>query len=192
MTRALPPLLLALALAGCQASTRPPTPKEWKVRLDTRASDRPAGEVEFIRLATQAGTFEIEASRLALEKDASGAVRAFATITIEGREETNRDLEAIAKRREILVTEDLDAEDQERLDELRRLDGTAFDREYHRCQVTVQDETIALYERASRDVQDPGIRRFALRTLPDLRKHRVILGEVQGPAVQIAGGAPGN
>ena len=192
MSRVPAPLLLALALASCQAPVRPPAQREWNVRVESPSIARPEGEEEFIRLASQAATFEIEAARLALEKDTSGAVRAFATITIEGRKETKLDLEALAKRREIPLPENLGAEDRQALDELRRLDGHEFDCAYVRCEMTAQDETIALFERVSRDATDPGIRKFALRTLSDLRKHRVILGEVQGPAVRVAHGTPGN
>jgi len=147
---------------------------------------------EFVRNAIQGGVFEVESSRVALEKASSGAVRAFATTMIDDHGKANTDLNAIARRNRGDVPETLDEEHQKKLEDLKKLEGPAFDREYLRCQIAAHDAAIALFERASRESQDRELKDFATRTLPVLRNHRTRLDDIQGSPTKEARNTTGN
>src|ERR1700709_2377181 len=63
--------------------------------------------------------------------------------------------------------------DQNNLDTLTSLNGTAFDKKFADMMVVSHQQTIALFERAasSSGVPDGGLRNFAAGKLPTLRMH---------------------
>lgn len=165
---------------GLEAGYGSSTPE--KAGTKPAADTRPQAwsDDEFVRKAVQAGVFEIESSRLALEKSSSGTVRAFATMTIDDHAKANQDLAEIARRNRGDVPDTLDLDHQKELENLRKLEGPEFDREYLECQVKSHDQAIALFERAAREAHDKELKDFATKTLPVLRKHRSHLEDMQG------------
>jgi putative membrane protein len=136
-----------------------------------------AEDRKFVEKANQGGIFEVKTSRLALEKSVSGPTREFAQMMIDDHGKANRDLEAIVKKKGGRVTDVLDAEHQEKLDQLRTKDGRDFEAAYRDAQTKSHDEAIRLFERASKEADDADIRYFANRLLPTLREHRKHLDE---------------
>lgn len=55
---------------------------------------------------------------------------------------------------------------------LSSADGQDFDRRYAESMgVEAHRETIALFEKASKEARDPEVKAFATKTLPNLREH---------------------
>jgi putative membrane protein len=173
--------VFALSLCACRSHDR----------SDERRSESPSSgmsqpssasltsaERNFAEKALRGGQFEVETSRLALQKASSGQLRDFANMMITDHGQANRDLESLARRKGIYAPTTLDAEHQAKLDELRRLDGPQFDEEYRKMQIEAHDAAIQLFERASQECRDTDLRTFASQTLPTLQKHRSHLDEV--------------
>jgi putative membrane protein len=134
----------------------------------------------FIDKATQGGLFEVESSRLALDKNASAQNRSFANMMITDHSKANQALEKLVREKGGRVPTVLDTDLQAKLDDLRHKEGAAFDRAYHEAQVKAHDDAIALFESASRDCDDPELKAFAAKTLPTLRMHRSHLDVDEG------------
>ena len=146
----------------------------------TRASTPKLSSEErrFTEEALRSGQFEIEISRLALQKASSGKVRDFATMMVADHGQANRDLESLARKNGIYAPTTLDPDNQAKLDELRRLDGPAFDKEFQEVQVALHDRAIRSFDEASRECRDEELRNFVIRTLPTLQQHRSYLDDV--------------
>jgi putative membrane protein len=130
-------------------------------------------DLEFITGATQGGMFEVESSRIALDKEVSDETREFARMMVDDHTMSGNKLQAILERKSGEPPEQTMSDAQQReLEELRGLEGAAFDARYHECQVVAHDKAIALFERAGRMCDDADLRNFALATLPTLREHR--------------------
>jgi len=172
-------LLVAVGLALCAChsdhSTRseePPSTRSAASLNETNSRSFSTSDRDFIDEAMQGGMFEVESSRLALEKNASAANRSFANMMIEDHTKANESLEKIVHEKGGTVPITLSPDMQDKLDELRQASGAAFDHTYHDMQVKAHDEAIALFEREARDADDADLKSFAQRTLPTLRMHR--------------------
>jgi putative membrane protein len=126
---------------------------------------------DFLTEAAQSSLFEIEASRVALARGGSAAVRRFAEATLRERVSVDTDLEQLAQSVGVVLPSRLSDEFQARLAVLEQLTGTDFDRAYARnVGVLAQEQALAAFERAA----DPGgarVQRFAADQIPALRAH---------------------
>jgi len=131
-----------------------------------------AQDLQFATLAAGNGLYEVEAARLALTRATRSDVREFAQMLVDHHTVTNRDLASIANGMGLSVPAMLPADKQIKLNLLSAASGPEFDR--HFLAVTgIEDHQadIALYERASREVQSTQLQTFAGRTLPALQMH---------------------
>lgn len=178
MKRTLTCALLALPLAtGCWGDGHESTTTMTRARIEDGRkplSEQPTIvmlDKEFVEKAAQAGLFEVESSKLALDKQVSAATRDFAQMMIRDHEAAHGELVDIARRKSIEVAKDLDGENRGRIAELSRLDDQQFEQRYREMQVVAHEDAITLFERGSRELRDAELRAFAVETLPVLERH---------------------
>lgn len=127
---------------------------------------------EFVEEAASSGMFEVQSSQLAQQRAADRDTQQFAQQMVIDHRRANEELTAIAQRQGLTVPTQLLPRHAKMIDELRGLQGEAFERRYHELQEQAHKEAIKLFEDASQTLQDPELRRFAERTLPTLTSHR--------------------
>jgi len=126
---------------------------------------------EFLTDAAQASLFEIQASRIALARAGSAAVRRFAESTLRDRVAIDTDLEQLARSVGVVLPSRLSDEFQARLAVLEQLTGGDFDRAYARnVGVIAQEQVLAAFEQAA-DPAGARVQRFAANQIPALREH---------------------
>ena len=126
---------------------------------------------DFLTVAAQSSLFEIEASRVALARGGSAAVRRFAEATLRDRVSVDTDLEQLATSVGVVLPTRLSDEFQARLAVLEQLTGGDFDRAYARnVGVIAQEQVLAAFERAA-DPAGARVQRFAANQIPALREH---------------------
>jgi putative membrane protein len=169
-------VLVALAVPACDRleyrgfppaalDARSGAPGQFR---DPRTAD---AQRDFLALVAQASLFEIEASRVALVRGGSKAVRRFAETTLRDCIAIDTDLEQLAGSVGVALPTRLSDELHARLSVLERLSGSEFDRAYARnVGVLVQEEALAAFERAANDSGER-VQRFAAAQLPALRDH---------------------
>jgi putative membrane protein len=169
------PLAIAL-LAGCERVDRQMVPGD-SIRSGWASQERPSALVPapdqraFLETATQTGLFEIEASRVAIARGGSAAVRRFAEATLRDRVAIETDLQQLAQSVGVALPTHLSDRLQARLAVLSEVDAADFDRAYARTVgVATQEETVAAFERAA-DQRGERVQRFAANQLPALREH---------------------
>lgn len=131
---------------------------------------------EFVTKASVAGMFEVESSKLALEKSESADVKAFAQQMIQDHEKANAELKATVPQsgaKEASIKATLDAKHQEVMDKLADAQaGEAFDRAYIDAQVKAHDEAVTLFGGYASKGGDKALKQFASKTLPTLKEHQ--------------------
>jgi putative membrane protein len=169
-------LAFAFVLAGCERADYRPLPGD-SIRSGWASQERPSGlaappsQREFLRSAAEGGLFEIEASRIAIARGGSAAVRRFAEATLRDRVAVDTDLQQLAASVGVTLPSRLSDTLQARLSILAQLDGRDFDRAYARnVGVIAQEEALSAFERAA-DRDGERVQRFAASQIPALRKH---------------------
>jgi putative membrane protein len=186
-------MLVGLALCGCRtdrdagvddashAGQPHPDTQATTKPASSPASDRTASlsaeDKKFVEKAAIGGLFEVESSKLALEKTESRKLREFAEMMVADHGDANRKLSDLARRKGTSVPSSLDSDHKRMMDELRDQNGKEFDARYHEQQVKAHDGAIKLFESAARNCDDADLRDLASKTLPVLRKHREMLDE---------------
>jgi len=124
--------------------------------------------------------YEVQSSQIARQKGLSAAHEPFAERMIADHGRANDELEEIARRKGVEVPAALMPRHQEQIDELRELSGSALETRYHEQQMTAHDESIRLFEDASKNLSDADLKAFATKTLPTLRQHKQMMQDEHG------------
>jgi len=129
---------------------------------------------EFAQGATMGDKFEVESSKLAIDRTKNTAVRQFAEMMIKDHskssEELRTKLESVHP--SLLPPATLDEKNQKKLDELKAENGDKFDAAYIDAQTRAHNEAIELYSQYSKQGDVPLLKAFATDTLPVLQRHK--------------------
>lgn len=127
---------------------------------------------EFLEQAAQNGHAEVSASRLALEKSRNEQVRAFAQRMVDDHTRANEELKALAARKQYQPPTEPSVLQKGKEMLIGALSDEHFDRRYvNQIGVEAHEDTVELFEKASRDAQDADVKAFATQLLPSLRDH---------------------
>lgn len=127
---------------------------------------------DFILQASASDVFEIDSSKLALQKG-DDATKAFAQQMITDHEKTTAELKALlagGKVRGNPVTA-LTDDDKEEADKLAKLDGAEFNEEYIDDQVEAHEDAVDLFKRYGEEGENADLKAWAAKTLPALEHH---------------------
>jgi len=135
------------------------------------AGDATDAGATFLQKAAEANAAEIKTSQAAQTRAVDPAVKAFADRMVDEHTANEHALDALARKRNVAVGAEPDADRQIRIGSLQQLKGRAFDHAYVKAMLDEHAGTIALFEKASRTIDDAEIRQFIDATLPVLREH---------------------
>lgn len=136
-------------------------------------SREPVQSDDFVDQASALGTAEVSASKMALEKSSSAAVKTFARQMVKDHTTANQKLATLAGKKGMRdeVSTHPDAKDMALSMKMKMQSGSSFDKSYAARQVTAHEETIALFQREAQTGTDPALKSFAQQTLPKLQAH---------------------
>lgn len=134
-------------------------------------------EKSFVNRAAQSNMFEIQSSKLALDKSQSSDVKKFAQHMVDDHSKAGDGLKQAVKQAndKVEVPAKLDNAHQKMLTRLQGLSGKKFDQAYWRMQRNGHDKTIALFQSYGDGGKDGPVRTFAQKTLPTLKQHREMI-----------------
>ena len=176
MTRAKMPMLLAasviaLGLAACGGSE----PAASNAVPTEAASDAtPAidqGTVDFVQKASLANMFEIEASKIALERSKVQAVKDFAQMLVDGHTASLTELTSLSSSTMVTPPTTLDTHFADELTKLREAKVEDFDDVYIDQQTEVHENSRDNLKGYSENGVDAGLRAFAAKTVPTVETH---------------------
>jgi len=172
-------LVAALLTAGGTAFTAA------SVADDAKAAQGSDFDKTFVVKAAGAGMAEVKLGQLATERGASDAVKKFGERMVADHSKANKELKGLVDGKGIALPKEMDKHHKEAVEKLGQLKGDQFDREFAQQMVRDHLEAVALFEKASKNVQDPELKGFATKTLPTLSEH---LKMAQDLAEKVKGG----
>jgi len=121
---------------------------------------------DFVNEVAVADQFEIESAQLAQSKgDASD--KTFAQHIMNDHQKSYSELKNIDPN----APNALDSSKRKMLDELARLSGADFSKQFRRDQINAHKEAISLFRRYSEKGDNDQLKSFAAKTLPNLERH---------------------
>jgi putative membrane protein len=155
------------------AAAQTPMPKTQMPQVAPPSKGLQIGDTgQFIAKATMGNMFEIETSRVALEKASTEDVRNFAQTMITDHTKATQEREAILRENQATMpSSKLDADHQKQVECLKKAHIGQFDREYIALQTKAHDDAITLFRDYARTGTDALLKAFAQKMLPDLERH---------------------
>lgn len=135
----------------------------------------------FIKRASIANLYEIEAAKIALERAQRQDVREFARAMLADHEKIGRELKSFIGESNSpqMPPEQLDVVHQTMIDNLHGAAAEAFDRRYIAQQRIAHAEALTLFRTYHRTARDDGLRSLVGLALPVLEQHAKMVGGLQ-------------
>ena len=133
--------------------------------------NKPEDDSEFAVKAASGGMMEVELGKLAAQKAQSQQVKDFAAMMVTEHSKANEELKTLTASKNITIPATLSEDHQKHVDDLSKLSGAEFDKEYVNLMVEDHKEDIDLFKEASFGAKDADVKAFAGKTLPTLQKH---------------------
>jgi putative membrane protein len=126
----------------------------------------------FMKEAAHAGATEIEASKLAQTKAKSADVKAFADTMITDHTKVADELKALAASKNVKLPDGPSIKQKAEIKLIDAGDNDKFDERYAKnIGVKAHEDTVKLFEEASREAKDADVKAWATKTLPGLKHH---------------------
>lgn len=178
----------ALALSGAACTTQPgATSNNSTSRAGNAAppSDRGdnvvfGGDLQFMTDAAQGGMMEVELGRLAATRATNAEVKRFAERMVIDHSRAGQELMQLASQKRVTLPQEISPTHRQVMERLSGLSGAEFDREYVRQMITAHDRDVTAFNAVSNNATDMDVKAFATRTLPTLREHQQMIGDIAG------------
>ncbi|MEK6371631.1 MAG: DUF4142 domain-containing protein [Acidobacteriota bacterium] len=128
-------------------------------------------EKTFIITAAQGGMAEVSLGSLAAQKALRAEVKSFGNRMVNDHGKANDELKALATNKGLALPTELSKEQNKAGDNLAKASGKDFDRAYVAAMVADHEKDVAEFEKAMREVKDPDLQAWVLKTLPTLQEH---------------------
>ena len=127
----------------------------------------------FVNTAAASDAFEIETSRLALINGASASVKSYAQKMIDAHTGSTAKLKTLTAGMNPALTPDatLNAQQQATLDQLKSLNGKAFDEAYIAAQTAGHQQTLDALKAYATTGDTPALKSFASDLIPTVTAH---------------------
>jgi putative membrane protein len=126
----------------------------------------------FVTLAAASDMFEVQSSKIALQRSTDAAVKRFAQMMIEAHTKTTATLKGlIADQNNLSPPTALPANLQGKLDNLGSVSPADFDKAYLDDQVDGHQSTLNVMQRYAKDGDQEPLKQFAADTAPTVQQH---------------------
>ncbi len=135
-------------------------------------------EKEFMTTAAQGGMAEVKLGELASTKAQNAEVKAFAQKMVTDHGKANAELKDLAKKKNFTLPTDVSEDQKETYDELAKLSGAEFDKEYVKTMVDDHEKDVDAFQEQADDGDDADTKAFAAKTLPTLKSHLEMIKKI--------------
>ncbi len=127
---------------------------------------------DFVQEAATSDLFEVQSSRLALEKG-DAATKAFAQKMVQDHEKTTADLSGLVSSGKVKATlpKTMTTAQKDMLAKLNDLKGEDFGKQYRSDQQEAHEDAVDLFNRYSEGGENAELKAWAAKTLPALEHH---------------------
>lgn len=186
--------VLALAMFGCSGSPNVNTTNantagmtnSGNVAVVTNSNTAVNGDTtvssddrEFFTEAAQGGIAEVKMAQLVVGKTQNQEVKAFAQRMIVDHTKANDELKMLAAKKGVTLPADVSDDQREDYDDLAKLSGAEFDKEYVSLMVEDHEKDVSAFDEQSKDGDDAELKALAAKTLPTLKSHYEAIKTIQ-------------
>ena len=157
-------ILISLATATAMAVV----PVTWA--QSTKPEPKPYTQA-FLKKAAEMQQAQISLALLVDGRAASTRVKEFAEHMIADHKRISREIQEMAGAKGVQLPKELSDEHKQKLKELTKLSGHAFDREYMQYILWDHQRDVQEFEESMQTVEDPDVLHWSYRTLPMFRAH---------------------
>jgi putative membrane protein len=151
-----------------------PTSNTGKAELDSKTRD-------YVQKAAMGDMFEVESSRLALQRARSTQVKQMAQMMVDAHTMTTDELKARLVRAGLIVETPtmLDDAHKQKLEQLRGANNQQFDQMYLDLQKEAHDEALMVHRDYAMNGDMADLKAFAADTVPKIEMHRMMIAELE-------------
>jgi putative membrane protein len=181
LTRAKFPMLLAasalaLGIAACapenpaaEAKSTGEVAVDGNTTVDTANVD--SGVKNFVEKVALSDMYEVEASKIALERSQVQAVKDYAQMMVDAHTATTAELKPLAAAASVAPPTALDNDHMNKLEDLRKASVEDFDDKYIDQQTDAHENALNLLKDFASNGKDAGLQAFATKTAPAVDAH---------------------
>ncbi|MEG3842186.1 DUF4142 domain-containing protein, partial [Microcoleus sp. herbarium14] len=166
----------------------PNTPPSDPSNNPGRSPNTPTGETSpnslssrdsnFVMQAAQTGMLEVQLGRMAVQRGSSAGVKQYGQQMVEEHTQKNQELMQLAMQKGVEVPTEMSSQNKALIDRLSGLSGTSFDTAYKQAMLDSHKQAIALFQAQSQQGQDPELKAWATKTLPNLQAHLQMVNQM--------------
>ena len=145
------------------------------------AASLSSADAAFVAKVSQGGMFEVESSKLAVQKADAQDVKDLANTEVHDHELVGDKLRAIASSKGITLDTQLNATFSRQMAHLQGLSGAAFDNAYIAAMDTVHAADGAAFNKEAMLAKDPDLKAFASETALIVKRH---IGALHAPGTE--------
>ncbi len=161
-----------VGMISCGENEKPADTKEIAEESNEAKFDKEkAKDAEFLVKVAEINLEEIQLGGLAKESASMTDVKELGKMMVISHTKGQKELEALAVKKSITIPLSTTDKGKEAYEKLSNKTGIKFDKEYCDMMVSGHKKAIELFEKASTDANDPEIREWAAKTLPELNTH---------------------
>jgi len=126
----------------------------------------------FLKSAAEAGLYEIQGSKIALQKSTDSQVKAFAQQMIDDHTKANEEVGTLASQKGVKLPTSPSVTQQAKLKTLEHWSQSGFD--YHFADsvgVSAHKDAVKAFTKEATQAKDADVKAFASKTLPTLQHH---------------------
>ena len=125
----------------------------------------------FLTKSTNSGLAEVQLAKLAQQKSTIDAVKSFAAMLERDHTAVNDQVKSLAGQRNVSLPATPSEDKQKMYNDMEKMTGKAFDKEYISMMVKAHGDGINLFEDTKANAADIDIKNFADKILPTLKMH---------------------
>lgn len=169
-------LTLSLSTVSCKQEPKPEDSKEAaedanEQTFDNAANDSLEDDSEYLVFAADTDLKEIELGKLAESKGVHAETKAFGKMMAEMHGKSFEELKTTAAAKNITIPQTVTKDGNDDFKDLNDKTGHDFDKAYADAMVDGHEKAIDKISKAADKAQDPDIKAWAAKMLPNLRSH---------------------
>lgn len=179
----LAPALAVLPLMACSQTEKAATTAKSAAQAQVNPT-LSTTDATFINTAAAGGTAEVQFGQLAAQKGGTAAVRRFGQEMVTDHGRLNQELTQLAQSKQISPPTSMDTMHQQSYDDLQKLRGRAFDRQYLQGQMQDHEATLQAFQQEAQNGTDPQVKAFAARSVSVIQSHLDELQHMTTPSAR--------
>ena len=163
----------AFMFAACGQKDKPEDAKEVaEEQNEAKFEDTEIeNDTEWAVAVADMSMFEVEASKLALERATTPAVKQFAQTMVDDHSKAGEELKGVASQKNISLPATLSDKSQDKLNDLREKSGKDFEDAYTDCMVKGHKDAVDKFKKQAEKGEDADLKSWAAGKVATLEHH---------------------